>query len=77
MITFETEEDLESAPVFSDVGINQLFVNNDGFLCQKVTEITYNCIATARNTPYADHVEAVPLSKAIRKILPRITKINF
>ena len=77
MITFETEENIESTPVFSDVGINQLFINNAGYLCQKVTGSSYNSIANTHRNPYAAHVPKVLLSQTIVKILPTTTKINF
>ena len=77
MITFETEEVRGLNPIFSEVGINQLFVNTNGFLCQKATEISYNTIASPGKMPYAIHIGKVPLSLPITKILPTTTKINF
>ena len=77
MITFETVENRESPPVFGDVGINQLFINNNGCLCQKVDELSYNAIASPNKMPFAAHVGKVPFILKITKILPTTTKINF
>ena len=77
MITFETEENRESPPVFGDVGINQLFINKHGYLCQKVTGSSYNFIANSRKIPFAAHVDQILLSQKITEILPTTTKINF
>ena len=77
MITFETVENRESPPVFGDVGINQLFINKHGYLCQKVTGSSYNFIANSHKIPFAAHVGKVPFSLKITKILPTTTKINF
>ena len=77
MITFETEEVRGLNPIFSEVETNQLFISNNGFLCQKVTEMSYNYIANAYKLPYAAHIKKVPFGQTITKILPTTTKINF
>ena len=77
MITFETEEDIEFTPVFRNVGIDQLFINDNGYLCQKVDELSYNSIASPNKMPFAAQVGKVPFSLKITKILPTTTKIYF
>ena len=77
MITFETVENRESPPLFNDVGINQLFINNNGYLCQKATGSSYNYIANSHKIPFAAHVAKISLSQTIIKILPTTTRINF
>ena len=79
MITFETEEPIKKAPTFGDVAQNQHFVNSEGFLCQKVSNTSYNRLANPNGKPYAwqhdlaDHAPNIP----IQRILPKVTKINF
>ena len=77
MITFKTEENRELPPVFRNVGIDQLFINDNGYLCQKVDELSYNSIASPNKMPFAAQVGKVPFSLKITKILPTTTKINF
>ena len=77
MVTFETEEPTAKAPTFGDVAQNQLFVN-EGFLCQKVSDGRYNCIADPHGYPNARQIRvANPQFARIQRILPKVTKINF
>jgi hypothetical protein len=78
MITFITEEQKsERPPVFGDVCENQFFIDNDGWLCQKMSELCYNTIADEEGNPLADRAELLDWGTHIRCILPKVSKIKF
>jgi hypothetical protein len=78
MITFITEEQKpERPPVFGDVDENQFFIDSDGWLCQKMSETSYNTIADDEGKPQADTAILRDWSSPIRSILPKVSKIKF
>ncbi len=68
----------EKRLTFEDVEINQFFVCDDGFLCQKVDEWSFNYIAEPPyGAPYADHMNGCDPNFVIERILPKVVKIEF
>jgi hypothetical protein len=78
MITFITEnQEPEKPPVFGDVCENQFFIDSHGWLCQKMSELSYNTIADEEGNPAADRAELLGWATRIRSILPKVSKIKF
>jgi len=79
MITFETKTTTDRKPILSDVDDDQFFVDNSGFLCQKVGSNRIITIADAEGQPIAGFLDFGEFGEAlpIKRILPEITKINF
>ena len=75
-IKFITESETGSKVTFGQVEENQMFVCDAGFLCQKVDQDWYNTIADSECEPYCDRRDAYG-DKEIRKILPKVIKIEF
>jgi len=61
---------------FSMVEIDQFFIDDDGCFCQKICDEAYNCIADSNGFPYANTFEVENREKVIKRILPRIAKIE-
>ena len=77
MITFETKTKTDRKPILSDVDNDQFFVDNSGFLCQKVAHDGIITIADSEGRPIAGYYGNVGEDLPITRILPEITKINF
>lgn len=82
MISFEFEEARVSDLYFSMVEDDQFFIDEDGWLCQKVSEDAYICIADEEGIPTACYVTTkedgnVHPNLPIIRILPRLTKVSF
>ena len=74
-INFKSEQP-EKILTLEDVEENQFFVSNSGELCQRTGSTSYNCIAREGGRPYGysnDSGENFP----IKRVLPKVTKINF
>ncbi len=68
----------EKRLTFEDVEINQFFVCDDGFLCQKVDEWSFNYIAEPPyGAPYADCCNSCDPNFIVKRILPKVLKIEF
>lgn len=78
MIKFIPEKkETQEPPKFSSVESDQFFVNSHGWLCQKQTETSFNTIARFDGVPFCSRHTDVSKDLEIKKILPRITKIEF
>jgi hypothetical protein len=75
-ITFEFE-DTPSNLTFGDVEEDQFFVDEDGWLCQKDVEDAYTAIANADGEPTCTFFDGIDSDRLIKRILPKVTKINF
>lgn len=62
---------------FEDVEDNQFFVTLDGELCQKIGCSSYSMVALDDGTPHADYFDANCASFGIKRILPKVVKIEF
>jgi hypothetical protein len=77
MIKF-IQENKQEQPTFGQVVIDQFFVNNKGYLCQKTSGSSFATIANNDGEPFSDYYSSnIAHSQTILKILPRITKIEF
>ena len=63
--------------IFSEVEVNQFFINCDGDLCQKSSESVFTIVADAEGEPYSDYFDEVSENMKIKKILPKIKRIDF
>lgn len=78
MIKFITEAETKNETVtLEQVSIDQFFVNSDGYLCQKVLTDTYLVIANAGGEPHSSVRDECEEDEVIKRILPRIKKIEF
>jgi hypothetical protein len=75
-IKFEFE-DAPSDLTFGDVEEDQFFVDEDGWLCQKAAEDAYTAIANADGEPTCTFFDGIDSDLLIKRILPKVTKINF
>lgn len=73
-VIYETEKE---EPTFDQVWIDQFFVNCNGALCQKSTGSRYNTIADKDGIPCGDVFENVDKDEAIKRVLPKVRKIEF
>lgn len=74
---FIFEQDETKQLTFGDVQDNQFFVDADGYLCQKICSDGYNIIADNTGTPYAASSDHASKDDKIKRILPKVTKIEF
>ena len=77
---FILEENQETKlPSLKDVEDNQFFVNLNGCLCQKVCDNSYLRITDESQKPwcYSVTVTEQSISLRIKKILPKVVKIEF
>jgi hypothetical protein len=72
---YEQEEDKTST--FGQVQDNQFFVDIDGDLCQKISSSSYCTIANSNGQPYATTYDCAYYYDTIKRILPKVTKIEF
>ena len=77
MIKFITEQEGEEPPVFEDVEQNQFFLDMHGDFCQKNSTTSYVVIADKNGAPKSNFITNIDALKEIRKILPKITRIEF
>ncbi len=75
-IIFEKEENQDKQLTIADVEENQFFVCKDGYLCQKITDSRYNTIAKSNGQLYSGYFSC-EAHYPIKRILPKITKIEF
>jgi hypothetical protein len=77
MIKFITENDNIDTPVFEDVEVHHFFLDMHGDFCQKNSTTSYVVIADNKGAPRSSLCNGVGALKGIRKILPKITRIEF
>jgi hypothetical protein len=75
MIKFIFESGDSKELSFGDVDQDQFFINDEGFLCQKINYRKYNVLANGAGEPYCFTVEFEDV--IVRKILPRVIKIKW
>lgn len=79
-IKFHTDnQETQTNLTLLDVDENQFFINDNGYLCQKVSNYAYNVIAVSQGMPLA-YYKNLDLSDSlaiIYKILPKVTKITW
>jgi hypothetical protein len=75
-IIFEKEDDQVNQLTIADVETNQFFVCSDGYLCQKFSNSRYVTIADSSGELTCEDFSC-PVNYAIRRILPKIAKIEF
>jgi hypothetical protein len=75
-IIFEKEDQNSKHLTFNDVEMDQFFVCADGHLCQKFGEKLYNTIADENGELCCDRFSC-STDYVIRRILPKITRIEF
>ena len=63
--------------VFADVAVNQFFVNNCGWLCQRVSSDSYLQITDNKGEPYADFYDGENDEQPIQRILPNVERIEY
>lgn len=74
---FILETDKPKQSTFGDVVIDQFFVRSDGDLCQKIERDRYNVIADHAGTPCSFCTALSTPSTPIKRILPKVIKIEF
>ena len=63
---------------FADVvGVNRFFVNQNGWLCQKVCSDAYIQITNSKGEPYADYYSGEDCEQPIQRILPNVERIEY
>lgn len=72
-----TENPETKTLTFKDVEINQFFVNNLGYLCQKRTSTSFTVLTDELGRPYCDSFMSVLENTPIKKLLPKVRKIEF
>lgn len=75
-IIFEKEENQEKQLTLDDVGYNQFFVCNNGYLCQKLDSYRYTTIADDDGELNCD-IFSCEAYYPIKRIIPKIAKIEF
>ncbi len=77
MIEFIVSERRPPRATIAQVEVNQFFICDvNGDLCQKVDNHIYNVIARANGIPCASF-QTCREDMIVRKILPKISRINF
>lgn len=77
MIEFKTGRKQAMPLIFANVEFEQFFVDEHGFLSQRVDVDRYLIIADPVGVPHSNIVEDVQLDRDVQRILPRVTKISF
>lgn len=78
MISFELEQySIEVKLTFAMVIINQFFIDDDGWLCQKSDSDKYVTLADDCALPSCVQITNVDGERSINKILPVVYKIRF
>lgn len=73
-IIFENEKDVLT---FNDVVVDNFFVNQMGELCQKSDDVSYTVIANSVGEPLSYYASDVKEETKIKRILPKVKKIEF
>jgi hypothetical protein len=77
MIKFEYKEDKgKEKLIFDMVEVDQFFIDKDGWLCQKYSDLQYFAIACSEGTPSAQHYH-IDRYTEIKKILPEVKRITW
>ena len=76
-IKFITEGDEGSLLLFHMVDSDQFFIDTDDYLCQKIDSDSYNVIASPEGDPHSLNCNDIRCDTIIKKILPKVTKIEF
>ena len=71
------EQQVPDTPKFGDVQEHQFFVDADGYLCQKSNSTTYHTIADSNGQLYCNIIGYTTAYDKIKRILPKVTKIEF
>ncbi len=71
------EEKQEKKLTLRDVKEDQFFVDSDGRLCQKVCDEGYNSIADYSGEPVACETNFCNSDTPIKRVLPKVTRIEF
>lgn len=74
---FILAEKQETKLSLKDVKINQFFVNSCGSLCQKITDTSYSIVALSNGEPHSDYFSEQSINTLIKKVLPKVVKIEF
>jgi hypothetical protein len=74
---FIYEQEGTNTLTFGQVQNDQFFVDSDGYLCQKINSDSYSTIANINGVPYASGTTCACNYDAIKRILPKVTKIEF
>lgn len=75
---FIYEKETEKQMTLNDVGENQFFVCEDGYLCQRIASESYITIADEEGYPSCGYyMSRYNADMPIRRILPRVEKIEF
>ena len=74
---FILAEEQATKPSLKDVETNQFFVNTCGSLCQKITDTSYSVVANEDGKPYGDYFSGQSINTLIKKVLPKVFKIEF
>ena len=74
---FILAEEQAKKPSLKDVETNQFFVNTCGSLCQKITDTSYSSIALLNGELYSDYFSEQSINMVIKKVLPKVLKIEF
>lgn len=71
------KEQTTRIPSLKDVETNQFFVNTCDSLCQKITDTSYSVIALKNGEPHGDYYSEQSINERIKKVLPKVLKIEF
>jgi len=75
-IIFEKQNKKEKQLTIADVEVDQFFVCSNGYLCQKANDCFYNTITDDNGILSCESFDCNP-DYEIKRILPRVTKIEF
>jgi len=76
-MTIIFEQQPPSTLKFGDVQENQFFVDTNGYLCQKASTSSYHTIADNNGELYATSVGYACAYDKVKRIIPKVTKIEF
>jgi hypothetical protein len=76
-MTIIFEQQPPSTLKFGDVQENQFFVDTNGYLCQKANSSSYHTIADNNGELYSTYVDLACAYDKVKRILPKVTKIEF
>lgn len=74
---FILAEEQAKKPSLKDVETNQFFVDAYGSLCQKITATSYSVIALLSGEPLSEYYPEQSINTVIKKVLPKVLKIEF
>ena len=74
---FILAEEQAKKPSLKDVETNQFFVSTCGSLCQKITDTSYSFVALSNGEPHGDFYSEQSINTLIKKVLPKVLKIEF